>query len=141
MNSERIKSLSTRFKNERSTLNSKLKLIKTSHYVIATIKYLEFKKVLDEEFKGKKGYDEDYKSKKPAETLVYCMFDRKLKIIKFLHLCKGFRKFKFNDQGTEIDKRSDMDILDYLLAMNLLARIVYDKKLRCNTHNFKSINL
>jgi hypothetical protein len=25
-----------------------------------------------------------------------------------------------------------MDILDFLLAMNLLARIVYDKKIRCN---------
>jgi hypothetical protein len=24
-----------------------------------------------------------------------------------------------------------MDVLDFLLAMNLLARIVYDKKLRC----------
>ena len=43
----------------------------------------------------------------------------------------GFRKFRFNEQGTEIDKKSDMDILDFLLAMNLLARIVYDKKLRC----------
>ena len=28
-----------------------------------------------------------------------------------------------------------MDILDFLLAMNLLARIVYDKKLRCNIYN------
>lgn len=38
---------------------------------IATIKYLEFKKVLDEEFK-----EGTYqKNTKPAETLVYCMFD------------------------------------------------------------------
>jgi hypothetical protein len=43
----------------------------------------------------------------------------------------GFRKFKFNDQGTEIDRKAEMDVLDFLLAMNLLARIVYDKKLRC----------
>jgi len=43
----------------------------------------------------------------------------------------GFRRFKFNDAGTDIDRKQDMDILDFLLAMNLLARIVYDKKLRC----------
>ena len=42
----------------------------------------------------------------------------------------GFRKFKFNEAGTDIDRKQDMDILDFLLAMNLLARIVYDKKLR-----------
>lgn len=28
-----------------------------------------------------------------------------------------------------------MDILDFLLAMNFLARLVYEKKMRCN-HNF-----
>lgn len=41
-----------------------------------------------------------------------------------------FRKFKFNDSGTEIDRKADMDNLDFMLAMNLLARISYDKKLR-----------
>jgi len=43
----------------------------------------------------------------------------------------GFRRFKFSEGGTEIDKKQDMDILDFLLAMNLLARVIYDKKLRC----------
>ena len=37
----------------------------------------------------------------------------------------GFRKFRPSD-GSE-----EMDILDFLLAMNLLARIVYDAKLQC----------
>ena len=35
---------------------------------IDTIKYLDFKKILDEEFK----------SNRPAESLVYCMFDSKV---------------------------------------------------------------
>lgn len=52
----------------------------------------------------------------------------------------GFRKFKFNDNGTDIDKKQDMDILDFLLALNLLARIVYDKKLRCKIY-FEKTNL
>jgi len=42
----------------------------------------------------------------------------------------GFRRFKFNDTGSDIDRKQDMDILDFLLATNLLARITYDKKLR-----------
>ena len=29
-----------------------------------------------------------------------------------------------------MDRNQQMDILDFLLAMNLLARIVYDKKIR-----------
>lgn len=58
-----------------------------------------------------------FDSNKSLHTLLYT-----------IHI--GFRRFKFNDAGTEIDKKQDMDILDFLLAMNLLARIVYDKKLR-----------
>eukprot|EP00347_Sterkiella_histriomuscorum_P003672 403363386 len=94
VNSERIKSLSTRFKNERSTLNT-------------TIRFQDFKKILEEEFR----------TSKPADNLTQYMFER-------------FRKFKFSENGQELDKKQDMDILDFLLALNLLARIVYDKKLR-----------
>lgn len=47
----------------------------------------------------------------------------------------GFRKFKFNDNGTDIDRKQDMDILDFLLALNLLTRTVYDKKLRRKYYN------
>ena len=46
----------------------------------------------------------------------------------------GFKRFKLNEN--EIDKSQQMDILDFLLAMNLLARIVYDKKIRCNAHAY-----
>ena len=42
--------------------------------ILATIKFQDFKKILEEEFK----------SAKPADTLVTYMFER-------------FRKFKFND--------------------------------------------
>lgn len=46
----------------------------------------------------------------------------------------GFRRLNFNDNG-EIDKKQDMEILDFLLGMCLLARVVYDKKLRSNHLN------
>ena len=34
-----------------------------------------------------------------------------------------------------------MDILDFLLAMNLLARIVYDKKLRSKSFREMTLNV
>lgn len=42
-----------------------------------------------------------------------------------------FKKFKFLEGGHDIDKDQQMDILDFLLAMNFLARLVYEKKMRC----------
>lgn len=74
---------------------------------LATIKYSDFNKILTEEFK----------SRKPSESLVYFMFER-------------FKKFKFTEGGHEIDRSQLMDILDFLLAMNFLARLVYEKKMR-----------
>ncbi len=41
-----------------------------------------------------------------------------------------FKKFKFSEGGHEVDKSQLMDILDFLLAMNFLARLVYEKKMR-----------
>ena len=64
VNSEMIKSLSTRFKNERSTLNSNNKTILI---FVATIKYPDYKKIVDDEFK----------SSKPADTLCTYMFESK----------------------------------------------------------------
>lgn len=75
-------------------------------------------KVLNEEFKGKK----------PADPLVFFIFERKLSNFD----CSGFKRFKFHEGGHEIDKSQQMDILDFLLAMNFLARQVYEKKMRCN---------
>lgn len=34
----------------------------------------------------------------------------------------GFKKFRFNSAGDDIEKKTDMDILDFLIAMNLLTR-------------------
>ena len=67
----------------------------------ATIKYQDFNKILAEEFK----------TKKPSEALVQVMYER-------------FKKFKFSDNGHDIDRNQQMDILDFLLAMNFLARLV-----------------
>jgi hypothetical protein len=41
-----------------------------------------------------------------------------------------FKIFKFTDNGHEISRDQPMDILDFLLAMNFLARLVYEKKMR-----------
>lgn len=48
----------------------------------------------------------------------------------------GFKKFKFSEGGHDIDRNQQMDILDFLLAMNFLARLVYEKKMRCKDCTF-----
>ena len=60
---------------------------------------------------------EEFKGRKPSDSLVYFMFER-------------FKKFKFSEGGHELDRNQQMDILDFLLAMNFLARLVYEKKMR-----------
>ena len=43
-----------------------------------------------------------------------------------------FRPFRLEGvkDETKVAKESQMDVLDFLIAMNLLARIVYDKKIK-----------
>jgi Ca2+-binding EF-hand superfamily protein len=53
----------------------------------------------------------------PSETLVYALHNR-------------FRKLKFTTNGDDIDKKTDMDILDFLIAMNLLTRHSNEEKLK-----------
>lgn len=55
----------------------------------------------------------------PAESLIQAMFDR----------FKPFRIEGVRDD-THVVNETQMDVLDFILAMNLLARIVYDKKLK-----------
>jgi Ca2+-binding EF-hand superfamily protein len=74
---------------------------------VATINFQEFYRILAEEFKHKK----------PSDALTQRMFER-------------FKIFKFTDNGHEISRDQPMDILDFLLAMNFLARLVYEKKMR-----------
>ena len=88
------------------------------HFSLATIKLSDFNKILSDEFKGKK----------PSESLVQCMFESK-SIPRYNLL--GFKTFKFSDGGHEIDRNQLMDVLDFLLAMNFLARLIYEKKMRC----------
>lgn len=54
----------------------------------------------------------------PSETLVNALHTRKKLVSNF----KGFRTFKFNDAGDDIVKKTEMDILDFLIALNLLTR-------------------
>jgi len=71
------------------------------------IKYTEFKKFLDDSFE------------KVADSLALAMFDR----------FKPFRLDGIRDD-IHIVNETQMDVLDFILSMNLLARIVYDKKLK-----------
>lgn len=56
---------------------------------------------------------------KPAENLVYAMFER-------------FRPFRLEGirEDTQVADRNEINVLDFIIAMNLLARIVYEKKLK-----------
>ena len=54
-----------------------------------------------------------------APALMQAMFDR-------------FKPFRLEGvkEDTQIANENGMDVLDFILAINLLARIVYDKKLK-----------
>jgi hypothetical protein len=71
------------------------------------IKYAEFKKFLDDNFT------------RVADCLVVAMFER----------FKPFRLQGIRDNISVVNETT-MDVLDFILSMNLLARIVYDKKLK-----------
>lgn len=64
--------------------------------------------------------DDFFKVNKPADSLVQAMFER-------------FKPFKLSDgirENTKIEEQKEIDMRDFILAMNLLARITYDKKLK-----------
>ena len=63
--------------------------------------------------------NQQFSSKPPSSALMKCMIDR-FKPYKI----EGFK----ND--CRIVEENVMDVLDFLLALNFLARIVYDKKLK-----------
>ena len=62
---------------------------------------------------------ETFKEPEVAPNLVQAMYER----FKPLRL-EGVK------DDTHVVNESGMDVLDFILAMNLLARIVYDKKLK-----------
>lgn len=63
--------------------------------------------------------NENFEQNKPAENLVQAMFER-------------FRPFRLDGvkEETQVANENTMDVLDFIIAMNLLARIVYEKKLK-----------
>lgn len=71
----------------------------------------------------------------PSETLVNALHTRKKLEANIL---KGFRTFKFNDAGDDIVKKTEMDILDFLIALNLLTRHSNSQKLKRKLQNFTS---
>lgn len=63
--------------------------------------------------------NENFENSKPAESLVVAMFER-------------FKPFRLDGvrEETQVATENTMDVLDFIIAMNLLARIVYEKKLK-----------
>lgn len=63
---------------------------------------------------------DNFDKNKPADNLVHAMYER-------------FRPFRLEGvkDDTKVANKNEMDVLDFIIAMNLLARnIVYDKKIK-----------
>ena len=63
---------------------------------------------------------EMFKIQPPAESLIQAMYER-------------FKPFRLSDgvrEHTHVVEEKEVDMLDFMLALNLLARITYDKKLK-----------
>ena len=74
----------------------------------ATISFKEFQRIMFMEFD----------KNRPDDVLLECMFER-------------FKPLKFDRDGKELESgRQEMHVLDFLIAMNLLSRVVYDKKMK-----------
>ena len=67
----------------------------------------------------------ELRAKPPSEALVIAMYNR-------------FRPFKVKEEGIEL--LEEMDIVDFLLAMNLLSRVPQEKKIKCKLQKYLSIN-
>ena len=67
----------------------------------------------------RKFLNENFTIKPPAESLVLAMFER-------------FKPFRLDGHREKnfIVNENQMDVLDSVLALNLLARIIYEKKLK-----------
>ena len=63
--------------------------------------------------------NQNFEKNKPAESLIQALFER-------------FKPFKFEGsrENTTITSDNEMVILDFIIALCLLARIVYEKKLK-----------
>jgi Ca2+-binding EF-hand superfamily protein len=71
------------------------------------IKFADFNKFLEDNFKD------------VADCLIVAMFER-------------FKPFRLDGvrENINVVNENQMDVLDFIISMNLLARIVYDKKLK-----------
>jgi hypothetical protein len=76
--------------------------------------YEAFAGVIRNQFRSPKEARERYV---PSDTLIKALFDR-------------FRPVKIKDNCEGIMTETDVDIVDFLLAMNLLSRMEKDKKIK-----------
>jgi len=75
---------------------------------VATLSFKDFHKCINEEFRVKP----------VPEPLVLALFGR-------------FRQFKIKEGSEGIELSAEMDIIDFLLGINLLSRITIDQKIKC----------
>jgi hypothetical protein len=75
---------------------------------VATLSFKDFHKCINEEFRVKP----------VPEPLVLALFGR-------------FRQFKVKEGSEGIELSAEMDIIDFLLGINLLSRITIDQKIKC----------
>lgn len=60
----------------------------------------------------------EFEKNRPDDVLLECMFER-------------FKPLKFDKEGRDLDGgKQEMHVLDFLIAMNLLSRVIYDKKMK-----------
>ena len=88
-------------------MKQNLRRHQVSRYLIitnkATLSYKDFSKCINEEFRVKP----------VPEPLVHALFGR-------------FRQFKVKEGSEGIELSAEMDIIDFLLGINLLSRITID---------------
>ncbi len=65
---------------------------------------------------------DQFTSHPPSETLINSLFER-------------FRPVKIKENCEGITTATDVDIVDFLLALNLLSRITQDKKIKSKTYS------
>jgi len=53
-----------------------------------------------------------------------------------LALFGRFRQFKVKEGSEGIELSAEMDIIDFLLGINLLSRITIDQKIKCKSYHY-----
>ena len=106
---EKIKKLAEKFNEKKVNSTASKNTFSQWFSLLASINYQHFKECIQSEFRNVP----------LPEHFIRAFFDR-------------FRPFKPKENATEIELAAEMDIVDFLLAVNLLSTIPLDAKVKCN---------